>query len=161
MALRSDEALHGPAAVRRQAVPDERHLGPIEVVAQLEEELHEQLVVVGPGGQAEDEGGIRGVGAEAQSRGHRQALPMGEAVLHHWRTAPAGPGGPDARDQAEAALVLEDDPRVPGPGVFFTLGQRSFTQRSMAASSRSTTRRAGRWRLQPIWRSTRQTCPGW
>ena len=31
----------------------------------------------------------------------------------------------------------------------------------MASSSRSVARRAGRWRLHPIWRSTRQTWPGW
>ena len=31
----------------------------------------------------------------------------------------------------------------------------------MATSSRSVAWRAGRWRLHPIWRSTRQTWPGW
>ena len=50
---------------------------------------------------------------------------------------------------------------MPGPSVFFNLGQRSFTQRSMASSSRSVAWRAGRCRLQPIRRSTFQTCPGW
>src|SRR6202034_281515 len=71
------------------------------------------------------------------------------------------PGGPHRGKEAEPTLVLEDDPRVPRPGVFFTLGQRSLTHCSMASSSRSTARRAGRCRLQPIRRSTFQTCPGW
>ena len=48
------------------------------------------------------------------------------------------------------AFVLEADPGLAASGVFFTRGQSSLTQRAMASSSRSTARRAGRWRLQPI-----------
>ena len=43
------------------------------------------------------------------------------------RLALRRPGGPHRGEEAEPALVLEDDPGAPGPGVFFTLGQRSLT----------------------------------
>lgn len=62
-----------------------------------------------------------------------------------------------APDEAEAALVLETDPGFAPAGVPFFLGQSSKAQRAIASSSRSTARRAGRWRLQPIWCSTLQT----
>jgi hypothetical protein len=45
-------------------------------------------------------------------------------------------------------------------GRFFTRGHSVFTQLAIASSLRSTARRAGRWRLHPIWRSIRHTCPG-
>ena len=89
------------------------------------------------------------------------AVSIVEVVAQDRGLALRCPGGPHRGEEAEPALVLEDDPSVPGPGVFFTLGQRSLTHCSMAASSRSRARRAGRCRLHPIWRSTRQTWPGW
>ena len=45
-------------------------------------------------------------------------------------------------------------------GRFFSSGQRWRFQRRMAASSRSRARPAGRWQLQPNWRSNHQTCRG-
>src|ERR1022692_2875313 len=146
--------------MRRKSVPDEGDLVAVQVTVELSEELHQRFVVVGTGLHTEDEGCLGAVGPEAQSGRHGQALPV-EAVAEDWGLPLGRPGGPHRGEEAEPALVLEDDPRVPGPSVFFTMGQRSLTQRSMASSSRSVALRAGRCRLQPIRRSTFHTCPGW
>jgi len=137
-----EEGLHGPAAVRRESVPDEGDLVAVQVTVELGEELHEGLVVVGTRLHPKHEGCVAAVGSEAQRGRHRQALPV--EVVGEDRGLPFGrPGGPHRGEEAEPALVLEDDPGVPGPGVFFTLGQRSLTHFSMASSSRSTALRAG------------------
>src|SRR5271170_5937263 len=68
-----------------------------------------------------------------------------------------GPGGPHRGEEGEAALVLEDDPRRPAPGVFFMRGQSFATHLAMASSLRSRARRAGRCRDQPRrWRRISQ-----
>ena len=135
-------------------------LSPSEVAVEFGEELHDRLVVVGARLHAEDEGRFAAVGPKAHRGRHRQPLPV-EVVGEDGGLTLRRPGGPHRGEEAEPALVLEDDPRPPGPGVFFTLGQRSLTHCSMASSLRSAARRAGRCRLHPICRSTRQTCPGW
>ena len=134
--LLPEEGLHGPTAMGRRSVPDERDLVAIQMAVELGEELHDGFVVVATRLHAEDEGGVAAVGPEAERGRHRQALPV-EAVGED-RGLPLGcPGGPHRGEEAEPALVLEDDPGVPGPGVFFRRGQRSLTHCSMASSLRS------------------------
>ena len=59
---------------------------------------------------------------------------------------------------AEAEVVIdEDDRRTAAAGVFFTRRQVSWTQRRMAASSRSTAWRVGSCGLQPNSCSSRPT----
>ena len=131
-----DEGLHDPAAVGRKSVPDESDPVAVQVAMEFGEELHDGFVVVAPRLHAEDEGGVGAVGPEAQSGRHREALPV--EVVGEDRGLPLGrPGRPHRGEEAEPALVLEDDPGVPGPSVFFTLGQRSLTHCSMASLSRS------------------------
>jgi len=61
------------------------------------------------------------------------------------------PGARDRRGQLEARLVDEDEIGPQPKRVFFTWGQRTRFQRSIAASSRSRARRSGFWQLQPHW----------
>ena len=131
--------------MRRKTVPDEADLVAVQVTVELDEESHQRLVVVGTGLHAKNQRRLGAVEPEAQRGPHRQALPV--EVVGEDRGLPLGrPGRPHLGEEAEPALVLEDDPGVPGPSVFFTSGQRSFTQRSMASSFRSAALRAGRCR---------------
>ena len=61
----------------------------------------------------------------------------------------------------DSALVLEEDPGLWAPGVFFTAGHRSATHCWTASSRRSRARRAGRCKVQCIAPKTFQTWPGW
>src|SRR6202790_4337046 len=89
----------------------------------------------------------------------RQSLPV-EVVLQHRGVSPRRPGAAAMGPLAEPALVDENyDPALLF-GLFFNSGQRFFCQRSMAFSSRSSARPAGRWRLQPSCRRIFHTCPG-
>jgi hypothetical protein len=55
----------------------------------------------------------------------------------------------------EAALVQEDQEGVQVAGFFLIRGQSVLIQRWMAASSRSTARRVGRWGVHPSERRRR------
>ena len=59
------------------------------------------------------------------------------------RLAPGRPRPVDARDQQEPRLVDEDEMGAQPRGVFFTRGQSTRVQRSIAASSRSRARVSG------------------
>ena len=118
MSLVRYEALHCFAAVRGEPVPDERDLVTAQMTVQLEKELHDGFVVVRARPQAEDQGGIAGVGRKADGSRHGESLPAVEAVTQHRGVAFGRPGGMHYGEEAEPALVLEDDPGPPGPGVF-------------------------------------------
>lgn len=97
------------------------------------------------------------VGTGPQGSDPGQALPV--KGFHPARRLPARcPGGSDGGTLRETACVHKTQPGLQPPGVFFTWGQRTRTQRAMAAASRSWARRAGRWRLPPNCWSTRQVC---
>ena len=119
----------------------------------FEEELHDGVVVVGARLHPEHERSFRTIGSEAHRRRHGQTACQ---LFRWWRRtgvlAPWCPGGPHRGEEAEPALVLEDDPGVPGPGVFFTLGQRSLTHCWMASSSplRGHRQQDGGELLQPV-----------
>ena len=91
---------------------------------------------------------LAAVGPVGQSARHGHACP-GEPVGQHRRAATRGPGGPHRREEGEPGFVLEDDPGASPTGPLLILGQSRFTQASIAASSRSAARRAGRCRVQP------------
>src|SRR5258708_1526473 len=89
----------------------------------------------------------------------RQKLPV-EGVLQHGGVSPRRRGGAAMGPFAEPALVDENyDPALIF-GLFFNSGQRAFSQRWMAFSSRASARPVGRWQLQPSRRRIFQTCPG-
>jgi hypothetical protein len=84
----------------------------------------------------------------AQGRGHGGLLPV-EPMDQGRRSADRRPGPAQVRGQAERGLVEEDQAGSAPLGVCRIRGQRSLTQRSIAAWSRSAARRLGRWTLQP------------
>lgn len=73
----------------------------------------------------------------------------GEAVMQYGCDAFRRPGCADHREHRDAAFVLEADPCSSAPRYFFIRGHSFSRQATMASSSRSTARRAGRCRLQP------------
>src|ERR1700719_3412231 len=89
----------------------------------------------------------------------RQSFPV-EVVLQHRGLASRRPGAAAMGPLAEPALVDENYDPALLLGLFFNSGQRSFFHRSIAFSSRSRARPAGRWQLQPSCRRIFHTCPG-
>ena len=95
------------------------------------------------------------VGGGEHGADARQPLPV--EGFDHARGLPSGsPRGADRWTLRKATFVHKTQPSLQPLGVFFTWGQRPRPQRRMATSLRSRARRAGRWRLHPSWRNTRQ-----
>lgn len=93
---------------------------------------------------------------ESQPPDDRKAFPIERLVqqrgLSAWRpgACPRGAG-------AQSTFVDEDDGSPLLTGLFFKAGQTTRFQRRIAFSSRSTARRSGRWQLNPLSPSKRQT----
>ena len=136
------EAAGREAAMRVDAVPQHDD-GTWQVPMK---ELQEADDVGGPHGtihQHQEEAGAPTLRRVRDRADGRQVLPAPEAVRQDRRLAPRRPGALDRRPLGEAALVEEDDVRTLARGVFFTAGQISCTQRSIASSSRSRARVVG------------------
>src|SRR6202521_5501203 len=89
----------------------------------------------------------------------RQSFPV-EVVLQHRGLSPRRPGAAAMGPFAEPAFVDENyDPALIF-GLLLNSGQRSFFQRWMAFSSRSSARPVGLWQLHPSRRRIFHTCPG-
>ena len=157
--LAGDPIRHAPAPMRRQPIPDQQHQAVGLMLMQFRQKFDQCFTVVGARTQRKDEVRIATVRLVDHSTSDGQPLP-GKAVVEHWRLASGRPSRSDRRQQGDARLVLKHDQRVLAPCAFFSCGQRWLTQRSMASSSRSTARRAGRCQLQPsLSRKMYQTWP--
>ena len=77
--------------------------------------------------------------------GDRRELRPAIAVADNGRLSTWSPGPDSGRDQAETALVGEDQRGFLLAGFFLMRGQSFWIQRSTAASSRSIARPVGRW----------------
>ena len=137
-------------AVGVQPVPEQedRTRNPAQQVADEADDL-------GAGDRAPHQTEV-GVGVRRDRRDGRQLRPV-EAVVEKRRLASRRPGFARRGQQREAALVEKDQRGLQDLGFFFKRGQVCFTQRWMAASSRSRARRAGFCQLQPKRCSRRQT----
>jgi hypothetical protein len=152
---------HGVAAMGRQPVPEQGRLLPTQEPAQLTNDLDEGVGVVVAGGDME--GQLRPAAPDAVAEGgrHRGLRPV-ERMGQGGRATTRRPGPTHVRGQAERGLVEEDQAGSAPLGLCRIRGQRSLTQRSIAAWSRSAARRLGRWTLQPRrWCSTAHTQAGW
>jgi hypothetical protein len=158
-ALRPQVRLHNPALMRRQPIPDQDDATPAERALQVGQERDEGDVVIAAGVGFEAQPTPLEIPPECHGDGDGEFLPV-EGVDQDGGLAPGRPRAADRRPLGDAALVFEDDPGAAAPSVFFTAGQRVVFQRSIAASSRSRARVAGRWRVQSSAPRRRQTCPG-
>lgn len=146
------------AAVGRQPIPEQDHRAPT-MAAERVEEAHDLGTADVSAMQAQQPARTPTVSPHPHRADPRQPFPV-ERLDQPRRLPTRRPSGPDRRTLGEGALVHKDQPSLQLCGVFFTCGQRTRTQWAMAFWLRSRARRAGRWRLQPRARSTRQTCRG-
>jgi hypothetical protein len=151
---------HAAAGVGPEAIPQQNDPLAAEVPFEGAQERLERGGRVGARPGLEVQPGPAAVPAKGERRRDGQPLPAVEDVRQDGGLAARRPGPADDRLLGEAAFVFEDEPGALASGVFFTIGQRLWTQRRMAASSRSTAWRAGRWSDQFKFRRIRQTCPG-
>jgi len=151
---------HLGATMSRQAIPDQDDPATAEVSSQFVEEGNEALGVVAVGLDLEQKAAALTVEAVGQHRRRRHLLPV-EGVDQDRGFSAGCPGATDRGTLRDSALVLECDPRLLAAGFFLTTGQRSAIHCRIASSFRSRALRAGRCNVQPIWRKTRHTCPGW
>ena len=137
-------------AVGIQPVPEQedRAWNPVQQVTDEGDDL-------GAGDGAPDQTQV-GVRVRGDGRDGGQLRPV-EAVIEKGRLASRRPSLAGRGQQREAALVEKDQRSLQALGFFFKRGQVCFTQRWMAASSRSRARRAGFCQLQPKRGSRRQT----
>ena len=160
MALLMQVLLHGPALVGGQAIPDQGGLLAAQVTAQVAEEGDQAFGVVAAGAGLEIQAGALSVPAVGQHGTQGEVLPV--AGMNQNRSFAAGrPSAPDRGALRDAALVLEEDPGLAAPGVFFTAGQPSLTHCWVAPELRSRACRAGRCRLHSMAFKIFQIWPGW
>lgn len=128
VALGPQKQGHFTAPVSRQVVPDEDHVVTANRAFELLEKIDEaggvEAVFLGASKQA----GFLSIPTETQRCRHRSLIPMIPSCLQDRCLAPRTPGSPDRRLLGEARFILEIDPGLPPPSVFFTAGQRSATQ---------------------------------
>lgn len=147
---------HQPAAAGGQTIHQQQN-GKAAVASQRVQEAHHLSTPNAALVQGQQPAGTATVGLGENRGDAGQGLPV-EGFDQLGRLSPWRPGGPNRSALSEAAFVQKPQPDVQALGVFFTCGQRTRTQRATAFSSRSLARRAGRWRLQPSCRSSRQVC---
>jgi hypothetical protein len=157
--LRLQVRRHGPALVRRQAIPDQDETPTAKMTLELVQEADERDVVVTARPRLEEEAAAAEVPSERQAHGEGELRPV-EGMDQDGGLPPRGPRAADGRPLRDAALVLEDDPGPAPPSVFFTAGQRVVTQCRMAGSFRSFARLAGRCSVQSRAPKRRHTWPG-
>src|SRR6185369_4626314 len=147
-----DAGAHCPAAMHRQAIPDHQQLAG-NLAAKVAKELHrlaafdaaaiEAKVKLPPSDTCDDRKFAPRM-TENQLRGLSFGCPSAD----------------DAGPFRQAAFVHKDEGAAFLQGLFFSAGQVCFFQRAIAGSSRCAAFPAGRWMLQPIRPSSRQTWPG-
>ena len=136
------EALDRDRFVRVHVVPDEDDPSPD--MAQQMTEKHEYLLGSDAPGPDQD--------VELPCRAHtgdRRELRPSIAVRQDRCLSSGSPSADSSRDQAEAALVREDQCCFLAAGFFLMRGQSSRIHRRTSASSRSRARPVGRWQDQP------------
>src|SRR6266550_4574209 len=146
---RFDIVLDDPAAVRRQAVPDDQQLA-TDLLSQRVQEFDELRAADRASVEAEIEV------PETDAGDDRQLLPV-EAVLQDRCLAFGRPGFDPSGPLAQSTFVDEDDGASFAAALFFSAGQRLARHCLIAASSRWMARPAGRWLENPSSRRMRQT----
>src|SRR5260221_4616652 len=147
-----DVGAHGSAAMHCQAIPNHQQLAG-NLAAKVAEELHRLPAFDAAAIQAK----VKFPPSDA--RDDREFAPR--MTEHQLRRLPlGGPSAYDAGPFRQATFVHKDEGAAFLQGLFFNAGQVCFFQRAIAGSSRCAAFPAGRWILQPIRPSNRQTWPG-
>lgn len=128
VALAPQEVPHRTAAVSRQVVPHQDHALAVHETTELFEESDEGFGVETAVASASEETRFGPVPLETESCGHGSFLPVIAACLQDRGFAARRPGGADRGLLGEARFVLEVDPGLAAPSVFFTSGQRRSIQ---------------------------------
>ena len=141
-----------PAAMRRQAVPDDREPS-AEVLLEMFEELYHLRGLDTAGKESEIEI------PNGDACDGRKTVPV-EGILQHWSLPSRSPSSDSMRPLAQSAFVHKNYGSALLEGFFLISGQRTRFHCNIAGSSRCVARPTGRWQLQPSERKIRQTCPG-
>lgn len=144
-ALARQVGAHPATGVGAQPVPQQDDRPPAKVPLEGAEKRQERRGRVGARPGLEVQSGATAVPPKGQHGRDGQSLPVVEDVGQEGGLAAGRPGPPDDRLLGEAAFILENEPGPLASSVFFTAGQRTRTHRRIAAASRSTAWRAGRW----------------
>src|SRR2546422_2775011 len=145
--------LHQPAAMSRQAVPQQNQL-PLQMPPQVGQEFQHLRRLDRPLVQLKVEID------EGHARNHRQGLPV-EVILQDRGLASRSPSAYPMGTFAQPAFIQQYDRGPQLPGFFLMRGHCTRFQCRIRASLRSFARPTGRWQLQPIWASTRPTWSRW
>lgn len=151
--------LREAAAVGGEAIPEQEDSAPAMMPKRLQE-AHDVGTADASRMKGQEPAETPGGGCGEHQADPREALPI-ERLAQAGRLTLGSPSGSNGRSLRESALVQKAQPRLQSSGFFLICGQRTRTQCAIAFSSRSRARRAGRCRLQPKPRRTRQTCRGW
>lgn len=150
-----EPALDHPAAMRVAAIPDNRARVTHEPPQVPEEGADRRGVDTRVGRKPEVAPDPIAARRDDEGRDDRHLLARAAPLIEGRRLPARRPGAPHERGDQDPRFVNEDERGSPARGVFFTCGQRVFTHRAIAASSRSSARRAGCWGLHPKACSTR------
>ena len=141
-----------PTAVNGSAIPEYQYF-PRNVLLQMPQKLDDLVAFNAAGVDLEIEP------PEGQTANDREAFPI-EGLLEDGGLSTWRPGAHPRRPGTQAAFVNKDDGAALLLCFFFKAGHSTRCHFRMALSSRSTARRSGRWQLNPLAPSNRQTCPG-
>ena len=148
-ALLKEVFLHDLALVGGQAVPDQNRFSPSQLLLQVLQEADEGFGVVATLPGLEEKAAAPPIAAIAEGGADGHLRPI-ESVDQNRGLALRRPGAADGRTLRDAALVLEEDPGLATPSVFFTTGHRSVFHSFTFSGSRSRACRAGRCKLHSI-----------
>lgn len=146
-------------AMRRQPVPQQNCLSSLEMMFQGSQVIEDLWLLdrAGVKSQAKPNSTSRRRGY--QTGDGRQPLPI-EWHDNDRCVSPRPPRASHRRTLGKAAFIQENQQGTRVTRFFLIRGQRYFSQRRMAVSSRSRARRSGRWQLQPNRPKSFHTWPG-
>lgn len=137
------------SAVGREPVPDEIEWA-VQMAAERFEEMADRFaVVIGIGQEAEVAAHAVSMWRNRERGNDRHLAPRTPALDEDRGLAARRPTAPHERGHQEPRFIAEEESRPAAGSVFFTRGHSCLSQRRIAASSRSSARRAGFCALHP------------
>jgi len=140
---------HRLAPMHVEPIPHEKDRA-LDLTADVTNELcqpHAVDVAIGPDREVERD--PTAPGRYRQRPDDRGLLTVPSGLRKDGRLTAGRPRSPHERCEEKAALIQEDDVGVQSLRFFLMRGQSTFTQRRIAASSRSRAWRSGFWGVQP------------